>query len=87
MSETTYYPKKPRKVILNRAKDYYENDKERLGEQARYKYRNLSENEKNKKREYGRNRDHNMSQKKKQRLKEYQKITVRLKSLNLIINI
>ena len=56
--------KKPRKVILNRAKDYYENDKERLGEQARYKYRNLSENEKNKKREYGRNRDHNMSQKK-----------------------
>ena len=51
-------------MILNRAKDYYENDKERLGEQARYKYRNLSENEKNKKREYGRNRDHNMSQKK-----------------------
>ena len=73
-------------MILNRTKDYYENDKERLGEQARYKYRNLSEKEKNKKREYGRNRDHNMS-KKKQRLKEYQKITVRLKSLNLIINI
>ena len=40
--------KKNRKVILNRAKDYYENDKERLGEQARYKYRNLSENEKTK---------------------------------------
>ena len=34
-------------VILNRAKDYYENDKERLREQARDKYRNLSEEEKN----------------------------------------
>ena len=30
-------------VILNRAKDYYKNDKERLREKARYKYRNLSE--------------------------------------------
>ena len=32
-----------RDVILNRAKDYYENDKEGLREQARDKYRNLSE--------------------------------------------
>ena len=30
------------RVILNRAKDYYENDKERLREQARDKCRNLS---------------------------------------------
>ena len=44
---------KKRDVILNRAKDYYENDKERLREQARNKYRNLSAEEKNKKREYG----------------------------------
>ena len=29
--------------MLNRAKHYYENDKERLREQARSKYRNLSE--------------------------------------------
>ena len=36
-------------MILNRAKDYYENDKERLREQARDKYRNLSEEEKIKK--------------------------------------
>ena len=34
-------------VILNRAKDHYENDKERLREQARDKCRNLSEEEKN----------------------------------------
>ena len=59
-------------MILNRAKDYYENDKERLREQARDKYRNLSE-EKNKKREYGKNRYRNMLEEKKQRLKEYQK--------------
>ena len=60
-------------MILNRAKEYYGNDKERLREQARDKYRNLSEEEKNKKREYGKNRYHNMSEEKKQRLKEYQK--------------
>ena len=37
-------------VIQNRAKDYYKNDKERLREQARDKYRNLPEEEKSKKR-------------------------------------
>ena len=42
--------KKNRDVILNREKDYYKNDKERLTDQARDKYRNLSEWEKNKKR-------------------------------------
>ena len=36
-------------MILNNAKDYYENDKERLRVQARHKYRNLSEEEKNEK--------------------------------------
>ena len=46
MSDLTYYQRN-RDVILNRAKDYYENDKERLREQARGKYRNLSEEEKN----------------------------------------
>ena len=61
-----------RDVILNRAKDYYENDKERLREQARDKYRNLSEEEKNLKKEYGKNRYRNMSKEKKQRLKKYQ---------------
>ena len=64
---------KNRYGILNRAKDYYENDKERLKKQARDKYRNLSEEDKKKKREYGKNRYHNMSEEKKQRLKEYQK--------------
>ena len=43
-------------MILNRAKDYYKNDKEKLRRQARDKYRNLSEEEQNKKREYGKNR-------------------------------
>ena len=60
-------------MILNRGKDYYKNDKERLKEQATDKYRNLSEEDKNEMREYGRNRYHNVSAEKKQRLKEYQK--------------
>ena len=60
-------------MILNRAKDYYDNDKDRLRKQARDKYTNFSEEDKNKKREYGKNRHHNMLEEKKQRLKEYQK--------------
>ena len=60
MNNTTYCQRLG-DVILNRAKDYYENDKERLKKQARDKDRNLSEEEKNKKREYGRNRYHNLS--------------------------
>ena len=71
-SDLTYY-KRNQVVILNRAKDYYENNKERLKKHARDKCRNLSEEEKNKKREYGKNRYHNISEEKKQRLKEYQK--------------
>ena len=43
--EETYYQKN-RDVILNTAKSYYENDKERLREQARDKCRNLSEEKK-----------------------------------------
>ena len=75
MSESAYltYYQRNRDVILNRAKDYYENDKERLRVQARDKYRNLTEEEKNKKREYGMNRYRNMSEERKQRLKEYPK--------------
>ena len=68
----TYYQKN-RDVILNRAKDYYENDKERLREQAIDKYRNFSEEDKDKRREHGKNRYYNMSEEKKQRLKEYKK--------------
>ena len=47
-SDLTYYQKN-RDVILNRAKYYFENDKERLREEARNKYRSLSEEEKIKK--------------------------------------
>ena len=46
--DLTYYQKNW-DVILNRAIDYYENDKERLRREGRGKYRNLSEEEKNKK--------------------------------------
>ena len=61
-ADLTYYQRN-RDVILNRAKDDYENNKKRLREQARDKYRHLSEEEINKKKEYGKNRYHNMSEK------------------------
>ena len=51
MNNLTYYQKN-RDVILNRAKDYknyYENEKERLRDTAKGKYRNLSEEVKNEK--------------------------------------
>ena len=40
--DLTYYQKNW-DVILNRAIDYYENDKERLKREGRGKYRNVSE--------------------------------------------
>ena len=42
MCETTYYQRN-RGTVLNRAKDYYENNKEVLREKAKTKYRKLSE--------------------------------------------
>ena len=54
MTDLSYY-QRYRGGILNRAKDYYKTDKERLKEQARDKYRNSYEKDKNKKIEYGRN--------------------------------
>ena len=54
-ADLTYYQRN-RDVILNRTKDYYEDDKERLRELARDKYRNLSEEEKNKEREHWKKR-------------------------------
>ena len=50
---------------LNRAKDYYENHKEKLRREARDKYGNLPEAEKNKKREYEKNRYRDLSKEKK----------------------
>ena len=50
MSETTYYQRN-REVILNRAKDYYENNKELLRE--RKYYNKFSEEEKKLKTTYG----------------------------------
>ena len=65
--------KKTQKFDIKYKQDYYKNNKGRLREPARDKYKILSEEEKNKKREYGKNRYHNMSEEKKQGLKEYQK--------------
>ena len=70
--DLTYYQRNW-DVILNRSKDYYENDKKRLREQARNTETYLKRKKIKKKREYGKNRYHNMSEEKKIRLKEYQK--------------
>ena len=67
MSETTYY-QRSREVILDRAKDYYRNNRNELKVKATDKYRKLSEEEKDMKRQYGRNRYNNMSEVDKQRL-------------------
>ena len=77
--DLTYYQRN-RNEILSGAKDYYENDKNRLREQVRNKYKNLSEEEKNKKREYGKNRYWNMSEERKQRLKKVKKFFARQKT-------
>ena len=52
-ADLTYY-QKYKDLMLNKAKDLYENNKERLREQARGKYRSLSEEKKIKKENTGR---------------------------------
>ena len=69
--ELTYFQRN-RDVILNRAKDYYENNKERLRGQSSDKYSNLSKEEKNKKREYGKT-DTTICLKKKKKTKRISK--------------
>ena len=79
-------------MILNIAKDYYENNKELLRERAK-KYRELPENEKDVKRQYQRDRYHNMTAEEKQRLKEYQnnyrkaRRTTTYKNIDIFFNI
>ena len=61
MSEATFCVRN-REVILNRAKDYYENNKELLRERAKKKKkksRELPENKKDVKRQYQGDRYHN----------------------------
>ena len=85
MSEIAYltYYQKTWDVILNRAKYYYENYKERLSVQARDQHRNLSEEEKIKKNRIDivicRN-------KRKTRLKNIKRIIERQQSIDIIVN-
>ena len=81
-ADITYYQRN-RYVILNEAKDYHENDKERLREQARSKYKNLSKEEKNKKREYAKNRYRNMSEEKKIKTKRISKTLSKGKKVSI----
>ena len=84
-TDLTYYQKN-RNVVLNRAKDYYENNKDRLREQAKKNIGTYLKKIRIKKENMEKNRYRNMSEKKKQKLKEYQKIIVWQKILNIIMN-
>ena len=57
----TYYQRN-REKILNKSKDCYKNDNERLREHARKNIETYLKKIKLKKREYGKNRYHNMSE-------------------------
>ena len=81
----TYYQRN-RNVILNRPKDYYENDKERLRQQARDKYRNLSEEEKIRKENMEKIDISICLKKRKKDENNIKKIIVRQKRLNVIMN-
>ena len=63
MSETNYYQKN-KDAIINRAKNYYNNNIEFLREKARDKYRELPAEEKLKKRECAKSRYKNLPGKK-----------------------
>ena len=67
MVETNYYQRN-RETVLNKAKDYYEDNKEFLREKAKNKNRELSVEEKNLRREYGINRYKNISEEKNQKI-------------------
>ena len=81
-SNLTYYQRN-RDVKLNRAKNYYENNKKRLREQGRDKYRNLSEEEKRKKENM--ERCCSMFEDENKRLNEYQKSYRQAKKSQYII--
>ena len=85
MSNLIFYQKN-RDVILNRAKDCYENDKERLWEQARDKYINLFEEDENKKMNMEKTDIIICLKKKNKNLKNIKKFMAGQKSLNIIIN-
>ena len=53
MNNTTYYQRNRDVIVNKKKKDYCKNNKEKLREQAKDKYRNLPEEKKIKKREYG----------------------------------
>ena len=85
MNNLIFYQKN-RDVILNRAKDCYENDKERLWEQARDKYINFFEEDENKKMNMEKTDIIICLKKKNKNLKNIKTFMAGQKRLNIIIN-
>ena len=73
-------------MILNRAKDYYEKNKERLREKAKDEYRNLSEEDKNKKKKREKTDTTIYLKKRNKKEKNTRKNIEMQQSLNIIIN-
>ena len=71
MDNTTYYQRN-KETMLNRARDYYGNDKERLKDKQEINIETYLKKIKRKRENMEKNRYH-MSEEKKQDLKEYQK--------------
>ena len=81
----TYYDQINKDVILNRLKNYYKNNRERLREQAKDKYKTLSEEEKKQKKRIWKKHisQYVWGKEKKQKLKEYQKKLLRGKNVSI----
>ena len=80
-NKLTYYQRN-RNVILNSAKDCYENDNEQLRQPARNKYRNLSKEEKIKRENTGKT-DTKVCEKKKTKTKRILKKLSRCKKVSI----
>ena len=72
------------KISKNLSTKYYQENKERLRENARERYQNLSKEEKGKKRQYCRKRYKNLSENEKQKLVEYRKKYYRMRKNALL---
>ena len=70
---TKIFYQRNRETLLKMKKDFYDNDKELIKEQARIKYHSLSIEEKNKRSEYAKNWCNNLPSDKKNIKKEYGK--------------
>ena len=81
-TDLTYYQRN-REVILHKAKDYYENDKERWEVRKKISIETYLKKTKTKRDNMKKDRYHNTSGEKKQKLKEYQRNYCKAKKVSI----